>query len=71
MRRALNRLFLILSLASAGAMLCGAVIEAFGYLMPFEGWVSCFSAYALIFFVAFRLTLPKPTNQIMTDCNHS
>lgn len=59
MRRLFNRGCLILCLAFAGVIVCCFVVEAFGYLLPIEHWLSAFSSYALIFYFGYRLSHPK------------
>ncbi|MSR56211.1 MAG: hypothetical protein EXS05_00820 [Planctomycetaceae bacterium] len=57
-----SRISLILCFASLGMLLCSAVVEFSGGRMPVEDWLSGFAAYAILFFVAYRLTRPLPVN---------
>lgn len=52
----MNRLSLILLLASVGLLFFSAAVEVSGYMMPMEDWFSGFSAYAIIFYVVYRFT---------------
>lgn len=59
-KRAANRISLILAFASFGMLICSAIVEGAGDLMPMEDWLSGFLVYAVVFFLIYRFTSETP-----------
>ena len=61
-RHFVNRLSVIGAFVSIGMWIGCFAIEASGYMLPFEGWISGFFGWLFIFCLIYGRTKPPPVN---------